>query len=91
MTRARVLALAGELGLPVVEEAFDRALLYAASEVFLCSTTSFAAVGEIDGRAGDGVVPGPWTLKLYAAYRAEVIAQTRGVGMGESSEMSAKS
>lgn len=73
ITRASVLDLAGDLGLPVVERSFGRDTLYVADEVFLCGTAAeITPVREIDGhRIGNGA-RGPWTERIQARYRDAV-------------------
>jgi len=70
ITRAVVLKLAGENGIPAVEEDVDPDRLYAADEVFLTGTAAeVIAVTRVDGRIiGDGK-PGPITGRLLAAFR----------------------
>lgn len=61
ITRARLLGqLPGEVGVPAVEREIGRSELYAADEIFLCSTLhEIQPVVEIDGfTVGDGK-PGP--------------------------------
>jgi branched-chain amino acid aminotransferase len=72
-TRDSVLTLARQAGLPIVERAFTRDMLYTASEVFLTGTAiEVTPVREVDGRAvGDGR-PGPITRSLQAAFFAAV-------------------
>ncbi len=72
ITRARVLALAAEQGIPVIERSFGIEEAKSAREAFLTSTTAFVrGVVGIDGaRIGDGT-PGPVTRtlrRLYLAY-----------------------
>lgn len=69
VTRAVVLDLARELGLPVREEAVAVDELRAADEVFLTGTTTqVAAVTSVDGQTIGGGVPGPITRRLHAAF-----------------------
>jgi branched-chain amino acid aminotransferase len=69
ITRDAVITLARETGLPLVEQAFTRDMLYTASEVFLTGTASeVTPVREIDARpVGDGT-PGPITRKLQELF-----------------------
>lgn len=69
ITRATVLQLAREMGIPTQERAIDRTELYIADEVLFCGTgAQVAAVVEIDRRKiGDGKV-GPIGKKLQDAY-----------------------
>jgi branched-chain amino acid aminotransferase len=71
ITRASVLTLARDAGVPVVERSFTRDMLYTASEVFLTGTAvELTPVREVDGRpVGDGR-PGPITRGLQAAFTA---------------------
>ncbi|GLC25681.1 aminotransferase class IV [Roseisolibacter agri] len=73
VTRAVVLELARELGIPTSEEAFDRAAMLAADEVFVASTTAdVMPVVRVDGMAiGDGA-PGPRTRALADAIAARI-------------------
>ena len=77
ITRAVVLALARDHGIPVRERPFGLADIAQAREAFLCSTTSaitpVIAVGEqaiADGR------PGPVTRRLIAAHWAHMARET---------------
>ncbi len=69
ITRATVLQLARELGIPVQERLIDRTELYIADEVLFCGTgAQVAVVIEIDHRPiGDGRV-GPVGKRLQEAY-----------------------
>lgn len=69
ITRATVLQLAREMGIPTQERAIDRTELYIADEVLFCGTgAQVAAVVEIDRRKiGDGKL-GPIGKKLQDAY-----------------------
>lgn len=73
ITRASVIGLAHERGIPVTERPVHRTELYAASELFLCGTgVQIAPITSLDGRPiGDGQI-GPITLDLQAAYLAAV-------------------
>jgi branched-chain amino acid aminotransferase len=73
VTRATVLTLAAELGIPVEEREVDRTELYVAEEVFLCGTgQELVPVTRVDRLpVGDGT-PGPVTLRLQRAYEAVV-------------------
>ncbi|MGG5812144.1 aminotransferase class IV [Falsiroseomonas sp. CW058] len=73
VTRATVLTLAAELGIPCEEREVDRTELYVADEVFLCGTgQELVAVTQVDRLpVGDGA-PGPLTRRLQAAYEAVV-------------------
>lgn len=73
ITRATVIALARDEGIPVVERPVDRTELYVASEVFLTGTAAgLSPVVEIDGRkVGEGV-PGPIFRRLQKLYEKAV-------------------
>jgi branched-chain amino acid aminotransferase len=70
VTRALILELCSELGIPAREETLRVADLVGADEVFLTSTIREALpVGTIDGKpVGDGR-PGPLTLRILQAVR----------------------
>lgn len=69
ITRAAVLRLAKELGLPIEERGFTLAELAGASELMLTGTTTeVTPVTRLDGKnVGDGE-PGPMTRQLQVAY-----------------------
>lgn len=69
ITRAAVLELARDLGIPAVERSIDRTELYAADEVFLTGTAvEVAPVTRIDHRpVGSGEI-GPVTRRIREAY-----------------------
>ena len=70
VTRARLLRLLPDtLNVPVVEREIGRTELYAADEIFLCSTLQeIRPVLQIDGfQVGDGV-PGPVTSRVRELY-----------------------
>jgi len=69
ITRAAVLRLSQEAGLPVQERAFTLAEAKAAAEAFVTSATAFVLpVVSIDGHPiGDGR-PGPISTRLRALY-----------------------
>jgi len=74
ITRDTLLKLATNLGIPVRDgQPFTRAELFAADEVFVCSTTQVNALTSFgDTRIADGR-PGPVTQKLHAAYLAAIL------------------
>jgi branched-chain amino acid aminotransferase len=78
VTRATVLELAAEAGIPVVEGRLQPFDLYNADEVFLSSTAGgIFAVGELDGRTiGDGRM-GPVTRQMRDGYLALLESGTR--------------
>jgi branched-chain amino acid aminotransferase len=67
ITRATILKIAADLGMPIFERALTRADLYTAEEVFCSGTAAeLTPVREIDGRSiGD---PGPITQTLQQKY-----------------------
>lgn len=69
ITRAGVIEMAGDLGIPVVERPIDRTELYVADEIFLCGTgAQISPVTRIDHRTvGDGTV-GPLTARIKDRY-----------------------
>jgi branched-chain amino acid aminotransferase len=71
VTRATVLELAAEVGIPVFEGRIQPFDLYNADEMFLSSTAGgIFAVGELDGRViGDGRM-GPVTRQMRDGYQA---------------------
>ena len=71
ITRANVLALANEDGIPAQERDFSLTEVYGADEAFVTGTFGgLTPVREIDGRTiGDGP-PGPVTRRLTGLYRA---------------------
>ena len=71
VTRDVLLHLASTLGIPVRQETFGLAQLFAADEMFITSTLKEAApVATIDGRPVGTGRPGPVTQRLLAAFRA---------------------
>jgi len=69
ITRATLIALAREDGIPVVERSVHRSELYVADEIFLCGTASeVAPVIEVDRRAVADGVPGGITRTLAARF-----------------------
>jgi branched-chain amino acid aminotransferase len=69
ITRASVLELARDAGIPTAERAITRSQLFLAREVLLTGTAAeITPVREIDGRmVGDGA-PGPVTRRLQARF-----------------------
>jgi len=67
ITRATILKIAADLGMPIFERALTRADLYTAEEMFCTGTAAeLTPVREIDGRIiGD---PGPITQTLQQKY-----------------------
>lgn len=83
VTRAYVLELAREVGIPVEERALQVEQLFGADEVFLTGTTTeVRPCVEVDGRRiGSGAV-GPVTRRLFDAF-LEGIEEAAGVGGAE--------
>lgn len=71
ITRANVLRICREAGIPCFEKNFSLAQAYSADEAFTTGTfAGLAPVRSIDGRKiGDGALPGPTTARLQALYR----------------------
>ena len=69
VTRAGIMEMARDMGIPVVERAIDRTELYIADEVFLCGTgAQLSPVIEVDRRkVGSGAI-GPLTGRLKDQY-----------------------
>lgn len=78
ITRAAVVELAADLGIPVFEERFTRQFVYTADECFLTGTAAeIIPVVTVDGRKiGDGV-PGPVTRRLMQRFAA--LTRSEGV------------
>jgi len=79
ITRAKVIQLCRENGIPVFERNFSLVETYGADEAFLTGTfAGQTPVGEIDGRIiGDGGM-GPVTARIRALYAALVERDTAG-------------
>ncbi|MDH3669289.1 MAG: aminotransferase class IV [Paracoccaceae bacterium] len=76
ITRANVIRLCRENGIPVFEKNFSLVETYGADEAFITGTFGAQTpVTEIDGRAM-AVVPGPVTMRLRALYKDLVAAET---------------
>jgi branched-chain amino acid aminotransferase len=75
ITRALVLEIAGDLGLPARERDMSLTEVYDADEAFVTGTFGgLTPVVEVDGRAiGGGAAPGPITARLAGRY-AELMA-----------------
>ena len=69
ITRAGIMEMAHDMGIPVVERPIDRSELYIADEVFLCGTgAQLSPVIEVDRRkVGSGGI-GPMTGRLKDRY-----------------------
>jgi branched-chain amino acid aminotransferase len=81
ITRNSVIELAGELGVPAMEERFTRDEMYIADEVFVTGTAAeLTPVREIDNRKIGTGKPGPVTLALqkrfFSIVRGEDSAHT---------------
>jgi branched-chain amino acid aminotransferase len=69
LTRHTVIALAGELGVPVREELLPREALYVADEVFLTGTAAeITPVRAVDGLPVGAGRRGPLTARLQEAF-----------------------
>lgn len=69
ITRATIIALARERGIPVVETSITRDEVYIADEVFLCGTAAeVTPMRELDRRTIGGGSRGPITERLQSAY-----------------------
>ncbi len=69
LTRATVLELLADEGIPVVERPFGRDALYCADEVFLSGTAAeITPVRELDRRTIGIGKPGPVTLRVQSLY-----------------------
>lgn len=69
ITRATVIQLAGELGIPVAEKRITRDEVYGAEEAFFTGTAAeVTPVRELDNRAIGAGSRGPVTARLQAAY-----------------------
>ncbi|MDQ6681712.1 MAG: branched-chain amino acid transaminase [Chloroflexota bacterium] len=69
ITRLRLMAMAQDLGIGVIERSIDRTELYSADEVFLCGTgAQLSPVIEIDRRPIAAGRPGPITRRLSDGY-----------------------
>jgi branched-chain amino acid aminotransferase len=69
ITRAAIMEIAAELGIPVVERSIDRSEVYVAEEAFFCGTgAQISPIVEVDHRAlGSGAV-GPITRRIKDRY-----------------------
>ncbi|RKQ88558.1 branched-chain-amino-acid transaminase [Brockia lithotrophica] len=83
ITRAAVLELAKERGIPAREEVLTLTDVYTADEVFLTGTAAeIVPVVEVDGRTIGAGKPGPITGELLEAFRA--LTRTEGVPIAPS-------
>ncbi len=78
ITRASVMTLAHDMGVPVVERSIDRSELYIADEIFFTGTAvELAPVTKVDHRlVGDGTI-GPLTRSLREMYHEAVRGKVR--------------
>jgi branched-chain amino acid aminotransferase len=69
ITRAGIIEIAADLGIPVVERSIDRSEVYIADEAFFCGTgAQISPIVEVDHRpVGAGVV-GPITARIKDRY-----------------------
>ncbi|EYF05619.1 Branched-chain amino acid aminotransferase [Chondromyces apiculatus DSM 436] len=73
ITRAHVLEVAGELGIPVRVERLPLETLRSATEVFITSTLrEIVPVVRVDGQEIGARVPGRTTRAIHAAFRQKV-------------------
>ncbi len=69
ITRATVIQLAGELGVPVIEKRITRDEVYGAEEAFFTGTAAeVTPVRELDNRTIGAGSRGPVTARLQAAF-----------------------
>ncbi len=69
ITRRRLMSVANDMGIPVVERSIDRTELYSADEIFLCGTgAQVSPVVEVDRRAIGDARPGPITSRISRTY-----------------------
>lgn len=81
ITRAHVMELAGELGIPVRCEPVTLARLVAADEVFITSSIrEIVPVVRVDAQQIGAGSPGPTTQALHAAFRAATRTRRSRVG-----------
>lgn len=77
ITRAKVIALCRENGIPVYERNFSLVDTYGADEAFLTGTFGAQTpVSEIDGRAIGDEHPGPLTRTIQDLYKALIRRET---------------
>ena len=70
ITRANVIALCRQNGIPCFEKNFSLSQVYGADEAFCTGTfAGVVPVREIDGRAIGDALPGPMVLRLQQLYR----------------------
>ena len=77
ITRAFILDVADEAGVPVENSVLRDEDLFGADEVFLTSTTrEIVPIVRVDNRVIANGVPGPLTLRLLDAYRRKAAELT---------------
>jgi len=70
ITRANVIHVCREAGIPVFEKNFSLSQVYGADEAFCTGTfAGVVPVRAVDGRAFDGALPGPMVQRLQALYK----------------------
>jgi branched-chain amino acid aminotransferase len=73
ITRANVLRVCREAGIPAFEKNFSLTEAYSAEEAFVTGTfAGVAPVRSIDGRSLGDTLPGPMVLRLQALYKSLV-------------------
>jgi branched-chain amino acid aminotransferase len=74
ITRANVIRVCKEAGIPVFEKNFSLTQVYSADEAFCTGTfAGVVPVSSVDGRAFETALPGPMVLRLQALYRELVL------------------
>jgi branched-chain amino acid aminotransferase len=69
ITRATIIALSHEVGLPIIRQKFSRDELYTADEVFLTGTAAeVTPVREVDNRRIGSGRPGIWTQRFQELF-----------------------
>lgn len=69
ITRASLIALAGDAGIKLVERELPREYLYLADEVFMCGTAAeITPVRSVDGKPVGNGQPGPLTRKMQELF-----------------------
>ncbi len=78
ITRDSVIEIAGDKGIPVVEERFTRDELYTADEAFFTGTAAeITPIREVDRRAIGQGRPGPVTKEIQSTFFASVKGQNK--------------
>ncbi len=78
VTRDKLIRAASAAGIPMSEERIRRDELFAASEMFLSSTTAeVVPVVAVDGRAVGAGVPGPVSARLYEQFERMFVVPLR--------------